>query len=176
MRKFAEFVTDEEILQTVSAILSWSHNTHLFDKTNTIEEYLWHATQTIENGWSLSSLEYHTETKTYERQALADKTTNYKSVLSLSQSGLVIDTLKDPYVFDFIEQREGIVTVTFRARIITSEFNVSIFNSKVKFDFRKLGFIRGDITGNALQGGINIQYANNELLSLGCINSKGHSL
>jgi hypothetical protein len=29
MRKFAEIVTDEEILQTVSAILSWSHNTHL---------------------------------------------------------------------------------------------------------------------------------------------------
>ena len=109
MRKFAELVTDEEILQTVSAILSWSHNTHLFDKTKTIEEYLWYAAQTIENGWSLSSLEYHTETKTYERQALADKTTNYKAVLSLQQSGLVIDTLKDPYVFDFIEQREGII-------------------------------------------------------------------
>ena len=109
MRKFAELVPDEEILQTVSAILSWSHNTHLFDKTNSIEEYLWYAVQTIENGWTLSSLEYHTETKAYERQALSDKTTNYKALLPMPQSGLAIDTLKDPYVFDFIEKREGLI-------------------------------------------------------------------
>ena len=109
MRRFAELVLDEEILQTVSAILSWSHNTHLFDKTGSLEEYLWYAVQTIENGWSLSSLEYHTETKAYERQALPDKTTNYKALLPMPQSGLVTDTLKDPYVFDFVEQREGII-------------------------------------------------------------------
>ena len=36
MRKFAELVADERILQTVSANLSWSHNTHLFDKTNSL--------------------------------------------------------------------------------------------------------------------------------------------
>jgi len=109
MRKFAELVTDVEILQRVSAILSWSHNTHLFDKTKTLDEYLWYATQTIENGWSLTSLEYHTDTKTYERQAIADKTANYKTMLPMPQSGLAIDTLKDPYVFDFVEQREGII-------------------------------------------------------------------
>ena len=109
MRKFAAFVPDEEKVQTLSALLSWSHNTHLFDKTKTLEEYLWYAAQTIENGWSLTSLEYHTETKAYERQALADKTTNYKALLPMPQSGLAIDTLKDPYVFDFVEQREGII-------------------------------------------------------------------
>lgn len=109
MRRFAALVNDEEILQTVSAILSWSHNTHLLDKTKTFEEYLWYAMQTIENGWSLSSLEYHTETKAYERQAIADKTTNYKALLPMPQSGLATDTLKDPYVFDFVEQREGII-------------------------------------------------------------------
>jgi len=109
MRKFAAFVPDTEKVQTVSALLSWSHNTHLFDKTKTLEEYLWYAMQTIENGWALSSLEYHTETKAYERQALADKTTNYKKLLPMPQSGLAIDTLKDPYVFDFVEQREGII-------------------------------------------------------------------
>jgi predicted nuclease of restriction endonuclease-like (RecB) superfamily len=109
MRKFAAFVLDEEKVQTLSALLSWSHNTHLFDKTKTLEEYLWYAAQTVENGWSLTSLEYHTDTKAYERQALADKTTNYKALLPMPQSGLAADTLKDPYVFDFIEQREGII-------------------------------------------------------------------
>jgi len=109
MRKFAEFVSDEGKVQTVSALLSWSHNTLLLDKTKTLDEYLWYAEQTIENGWSLSSLEYHIDSKTYIRQELADKTSNYKKILSLPLSDLANDTLKNPYIFDFVEQREGII-------------------------------------------------------------------
>ena len=65
MRKFAEFVADEEIVQTLSAQLSWSHNSHLLDRAKTIDEYVWYAQQTTENGWSLSSLEYHVDTSAY---------------------------------------------------------------------------------------------------------------
>ena len=61
MRKFAEFVSDDGKVHTVSALLSWSHNKLLFDKAKTLDEYFWYANQTIENGWSLSSLEYHIE-------------------------------------------------------------------------------------------------------------------
>ena len=39
MRKFASFVDDEQKVQTLSALLSWSHNTYLFDKTRTLGEY-----------------------------------------------------------------------------------------------------------------------------------------
>ena len=81
MRKFAEFITDEEILQTLSAELSWSHNTHLLVKAKTIEEYQWYAKQTIEYGWSLSSLEYHSGTKAYQRQAIVEKATNYDTLV-----------------------------------------------------------------------------------------------
>ncbi len=109
MRKFAEFVPDGEILQTVSAILTWSHNTYLFDKAKTLDEYLWYATKTIENAWALSSLEYYVSTKTYQRQALGEKAANYKIQLPQPQSNLAIETLKNPYVFDFVEQREGII-------------------------------------------------------------------
>jgi predicted nuclease of restriction endonuclease-like (RecB) superfamily len=109
MRKFAEFLPDESKVQTVSALLTWSHNSHLFDKSKTLEEYLWYAAQTIENGWSLTSLEYHTDTKAYQRQALPEKTANYKALLPSPQSGLATDMLKGQYVFDFVEQREGII-------------------------------------------------------------------
>jgi len=109
MRKFAEFVADEEIVQTLSAQLSWSHNSHLLDKSKSLDEYVWYAQQTIENGWSLSSLEYHTDTKTYHRQAISEKVENYNVRLPEPQSNLVIETLKSPYVFDFIEQRDGII-------------------------------------------------------------------
>jgi predicted nuclease of restriction endonuclease-like (RecB) superfamily len=120
MRKFSEFITDEAILQTVSANLSWSHNTHLLDKTKTLDEYCWYAVQTIENGWALSSLEYHTETMAYTRQVLADKTTNYTAMLPKPQSGLAIDTLKDPYVFDFVEQREGIIEREIESEMVSN--------------------------------------------------------
>jgi predicted nuclease of restriction endonuclease-like (RecB) superfamily len=109
MRKFADFVPDKSKVQTVSAFLTWSHNRYLFDKTNTLDEYLWYATQTIENGWSLSSLEYFVGTNTYKRQVIGEKTSNYKTMLPQPQSGLAEDTLKDPYVFDFVQQREGII-------------------------------------------------------------------
>ena len=33
MREFAAFMSDEQKVQTVSALLSWSHNTYLFDKS-----------------------------------------------------------------------------------------------------------------------------------------------
>jgi len=39
LRKFAEFVADEEIVQTLSAQLSWSHNSHLLDKSKSLDEY-----------------------------------------------------------------------------------------------------------------------------------------
>ena len=109
MRKFAEFVSDEAKVQTVSALLSWSHNQHLFDKTKTLDEYLWYAEKTIENGWSLSSLEYHTGSKAYSRQELSQKTTNYERLLPSPFSNQAKEMLKDPYVFDFVEQRDGII-------------------------------------------------------------------
>jgi len=68
-------------VQTVSALLSWSHNTLLFDKTKTLEEYLWYAMQTVESGWSLSALEYHVSTKTFIRQEYAGKLNFYLSAI-----------------------------------------------------------------------------------------------
>ncbi|MCL2441462.1 MAG: PDDEXK nuclease domain-containing protein [Treponema sp.] len=89
MRKFAEIVVNEEKVQTVSALLTWSHNTYLFDKTK--------------------SLEYYIGSKTYQRQALGEKAANYEIQLPKPQSNLATETLKNPYVFDFVEQREGII-------------------------------------------------------------------
>jgi Uncharacterized conserved protein len=120
MKKFAEFVLDEEKVQTVSAMLTWSHNTHLFDKTKTLDEYLWYAAQTVKNGWSLSSLEYHIDTKNYQRQVLGEKATNYQKLLPQPQSNLAIETLKNPYVFDFVEQREGIIEREIEAEMVAN--------------------------------------------------------
>ena len=109
MRKFAEFVDSFEIVQTVSAQLSWSHNTLLIDKTQSLGEYLWYADKVIQDGLSLSALENRIELKNYERQATHEKATNYERLLPSSQSNLAQETLKSPYVFDFIEKHDDII-------------------------------------------------------------------
>jgi predicted nuclease of restriction endonuclease-like (RecB) superfamily len=109
MRKFADFINDFGIVQTVSALFSWSHNVTLFDKTKSLAEYLWYADKIIQEGLSLSRLEYRIETKTYQRQATTDKATNYNKHLPAPQDKLAQDMLKSPFVFDFIEEREGII-------------------------------------------------------------------
>lgn len=109
MKKLAELITDERILQTLSAKLSWSHNILLIIKAKDKNAYKWYAEQTIENGWSLSVLEDRLALKTYERQALSDKASNYERLLPAPQSELAAETLKNPFVFDFIEKRDGII-------------------------------------------------------------------
>ena len=109
MRKFTEIVNDEQKVQTLSALLSWSHNILIINKSKTREEFDWYSEQTIKNGWSLSTLEYHIETKAYHRQAIAEKTSNYERLLPSPFSELAEETLKSPYIFDFIEKRMGII-------------------------------------------------------------------
>jgi predicted nuclease of restriction endonuclease-like (RecB) superfamily len=109
MRKFAEIIKEESKVQTLSALLSWSHNVLLLDKVKEQEEITWYAKQTVENGWSLSVLEYHIETKVYQRQAIAEKTANFERLLPSPFSDLAEESLKNPYVFDFVEKRKGII-------------------------------------------------------------------
>jgi len=109
MRKFADLVDDFEIVQRVSAQFSWSHNSLLMDKTKDFAEYLWYSDKIIEEGLSLSKLEYRIETKTYQRQATLEKASNYRKLLPISQDALAQETLKSPFVFDFIEKREDMI-------------------------------------------------------------------
>jgi predicted nuclease of restriction endonuclease-like (RecB) superfamily len=110
MRKFAGLFENLENLQVPLADLTWYHLLSLMDKAGSDKQaYLWYAAQALENGWSRNTLIHHIETKSYERQALPGKVSNYKTLLPQPQSDLAAETLKNPYVFEFVEQREGII-------------------------------------------------------------------
>ena len=108
MRKFAQEYPDFEFVQTVSAQIAWSHNVLLLDKIGDAKERKWYMVKCAENGWSLNVLRHQLETRLYERQAIAEKTTNFKSTLPSPQSELAEETLKDPYIFDFITLTESL--------------------------------------------------------------------
>ena len=109
MAKFAKINPNLEIVQILSAQLSWSHNIALLDKVKDEKKRLWYAQKTIENCWTLDTMEQQIESGMYERQATAKKTSNYQSRLPQSQGDLAAQTLKDPYVFDFITYRDGMI-------------------------------------------------------------------
>lgn len=109
MAKFAETYPDEEFVQTVSAQIPWSHNTVILDKVKDADQRVWYIQKTTENGWSHNVLIHQIESGLYERQALAGKIANFENRLASPQSELALQTMKDPYIFDFIPFSEDMV-------------------------------------------------------------------
>ena len=102
MSKFAELYPDSKIVQAVLAQLTWYHNIALMDKIHDRDVALWYAQETAQNGWSRNVLVHQIESGLYERQVLANKVTNFDARLPSPQSELATQTIKDPYIFDFI--------------------------------------------------------------------------
>ncbi|MGI4791511.1 MAG: PDDEXK nuclease domain-containing protein [Janthinobacterium lividum] len=100
MLDFARAWPDESILQQAVAKLPWGHNLRLLDKLSNQDTRLWYAEKAIEHGWSRTVLELQIETRLIERQGRA--ITNFSRTLPSPQSDLAIQTLKDPYTFDFL--------------------------------------------------------------------------
>ncbi len=80
--------------------IPWGHNFVLLDKLKSFEERLWYAQKIIEHGWSRSILTIWIENNLYRREGKA--ITNFKTTLPAPQSDLAQQTIKDPYVFDFL--------------------------------------------------------------------------
>ena len=123
MQKFAATYPDLEFVQSVTAQIPWTHNKSILDKVKEKEQMDWYILKTSENGWTVDILEHQIESKLYHRQILADKTTNYSARLESSQSELAVQTIKDPYWFDFIETKEKMIE-----RDIESEMIANISN------------------------------------------------
>ena len=109
MAKFAEEYPNSEFVQTVSAQIPWSHNCLIMDKIKDTDIRVWYINKTIENGWSHSVLTHQIESSLYERQAIAEKISNFENRLPAPQSELAIQTMKDPYIFDFVPFKEDML-------------------------------------------------------------------
>ncbi|MGN0167920.1 MAG: YhcG family protein [Acetatifactor sp.] len=109
MAKYAQAYPDREFVQTVSAQIPWSHNIAILEKVKEPKQRIWYIQKTIENGWSHNVLIHQIESGLYQRQVTTDKISNFETRLSASQSELAVQTMKDPYVFDFIPFKEDMV-------------------------------------------------------------------
>ncbi len=109
MAKFAEAYPSKEFVQQPVAQIPWGHNTVLLDKLSNTAERLWYAEQISKNGWSRNVLVHQIESGLYQRQVLAEKVSNFENRLPSPQSELAVQTMKDPYIFDFIPFKPDMV-------------------------------------------------------------------
>jgi len=105
MRAFAEAYPDEQIVQQAAALIPWFHNCVILDKVKNNLEREWYIQKTRENGWSRNILTLQINNRLFERQGKA--VNNFNVILPSPQSDIALETLKDPYIFDFLSLGEA---------------------------------------------------------------------
>ncbi|HUH02727.1 MAG TPA: PDDEXK nuclease domain-containing protein, partial [Kofleriaceae bacterium] len=104
MRAFAQAWPEREFVQQLAAQIPWFHNCTLLDKVKTTTERQFYIRRALENGWSRNVLAMQIEAGLYQREGNA--VTNFGSTLPSPHSDLAQQTVKDPYLFDFLELAE----------------------------------------------------------------------
>ena len=114
MKKWFEFYSSTNIeiekVQQLVGQIPWGHNVLIVTKAKSIEEAIFYASKTVENNWSRTVLAHQIDLDFYSRSGKA--ITNFQETLSEPQSELAVETLKDPYKFDFLTLQEKELVTT----------------------------------------------------------------
>jgi predicted nuclease of restriction endonuclease-like (RecB) superfamily len=92
--------TLDSILPPPVAKLLWAHHVTLLEKIKNRAERFWYMQQAVQHGWSRSTLSAQIAAKAHRGAGKA--ITNFAETLPAPQSDLAQQTLKDPYLFDFL--------------------------------------------------------------------------
>lgn len=115
-RQFYQFYQSEISQRTVDQLvvfdfgqhavdkLPWGHNVLIFTKSKTLSEAVFYQQQTLQNNWSRDVLALQIKTNLYERSGKV--ISNFKHTLPEPTADLAQQSLKDPYVFDFVALAE----------------------------------------------------------------------
>lgn len=100
MRSFAEAWTDVSIVQQLLHKLPWFHLCTIIDKVSSAKDRDWYVRAALEHGWSRNVLAQQIESRAHTRVGKA--VTNFSRTLPRPESDLALETLKDPFRFDFL--------------------------------------------------------------------------
>lgn len=106
MKSFYSFYkSDFKKVQQLVAQIPWGHNLKIISKSINIEVAIFYLNETLENSWSRDILASQIENGLFERQGKA--LTNFSKSLPKPNSDLANQTLKDPYLFDFLTLKKN---------------------------------------------------------------------
>jgi len=97
----------QPVAQLIDSLLwsvPWAHHVVLMEKVPGIAVRRWYMEQTLINGWSRNILALQIDMQVHARQGRLHS--NFADTLPPPQSDLVQQTLKDPYIFDFLTLTE----------------------------------------------------------------------
>ena len=80
--------------------IPWGHNIAIISKCKNTAEALYYAQSAAKYNWSRSVLVHQIESGLYKRDGKA--LSNFAATLPKPRSDLAVQTLKDPYIFDFL--------------------------------------------------------------------------
>lgn len=90
----------DEFVQQLVRQIPWGHNILIFTKSDASETAVFYLRATVKNHWSRNVLAIQIESRLHERQGQA--ITNFAQTLPQPQADLAQQTLKAPYLFDFL--------------------------------------------------------------------------
>ena len=105
MKKFYLEYKDDELVQRIVAQLPWRHNIVLMSKIKDNKIRKIYAEATIKNGWSRDMLVMQIKSNFHLR--IGNSSNNFKMSLPDINSDLANNTIKDPYIFDFLTLKEN---------------------------------------------------------------------
>lgn len=97
---FLFYSPENEFVPHAVAQIPWGHNRLIISKTKDTKEALFYCHATLQNGWNRDQLEIEIINNYYQSKGKA--VTNFNATLPEAQSALAIETLKNPYNFDFL--------------------------------------------------------------------------
>lgn len=107
MRRFAEAYPDAAFVQATLAQIPWYHHLALLEKVPDEATRLHYVAAAAQNGWSRDVMVHQIEAGHHRRQGQA--ITNFATTLPPEQSELARQTLKDPYLFDFLNLTDNVL-------------------------------------------------------------------
>ena len=110
MVRFSEIFPDFQIVQTLSAQLSWSHFTYLVTIADPLKQEFY-LTMALQERWSTRTLAERIDAQLFERTAISKKPelTISRELSELREKGQLSQNLilKDPYILDFLELNDS---------------------------------------------------------------------
>ena len=85
-------------------LIPWAHHVILVQKVKDFATRRWYMEQTLQNGWSRNILALQIDAGAHMRQGKL--VSNFTTALPQPQSDLAQQSLKDPYIFDFLTLTE----------------------------------------------------------------------
>ena len=122
MKKWFEFYSTDKIefekIQQLVGQIPWGQNIVIMSKSQNVEEALFYLNKTLLNNWSRTVLIHQIELELYKRQGKA--ITNFEKTLVKPSSELAVETLKDPYKFDFLTLDEKALEKDIEEQLVTN--------------------------------------------------------